>query len=139
MREILVKQWQLWCGSLLMVMMSSSCALHGTADNWNGLVNQAGKEVYLDSTTKVGFNFLMVIPGLGRTSLDGMVEEATKNISKQNGNFVRVIQGSTENYWYGFPPFTWIFTPVLSTLTVDYRQSAEAIRERTLDELIANT
>jgi hypothetical protein len=112
-----------------MALGLGSCALHGTADEWNGLVNNDGRMVFLDSTTKVGLNFFVVIPGIGRTNLDGMVKEATANIREQNGNYIRVIQGSSENYWYGLPPLTWIFTPVISTLTVEYRPSSAALRK----------
>ena len=125
--EDVMKQWPLWCICLVMVLMSGSCALHGTADEWNGLVNVDGKKVYLDSTTKVGFNFFVVIPGLGKTNLDGMVKEATKSISEKGGNYLRVVQGSSENYWYGLPPLSWIITPVISTLTVEYRPSRETL------------
>ena len=39
---------------------------------------------------------------------------------EQGGDNVRVFQAATENYWYGFPPFTWIVTPVISTVAADY-------------------
>ena len=102
-------------------LMLCSCATHGTADHWNDLVGQSGDPVHLDSTTKVGFNFLVIIPFAGRNNIDGMVREATRNIREKGGDYVRVIQGDSENYWYGLPPFTWILTPVVSTLVVEYR------------------
>lgn len=114
---------------LLVPVLCGSCALHSTANEWNGLVDKSGKPVHLDSTTKVGFNFLIVLPFAGRTNLDGMVNDATKNIKKLGGNYVRVIQGNSENYWYGFPPFTWIITPVVSTLVVEYQPTEEALEE----------
>jgi hypothetical protein len=119
--------WLLLCA---LSFAGCSCAMHGTANEWNGLVGAAGDPVYLNTTSKVGFNLLVVLPFLGDTKLGGMVDEATRNIRRQGGDYVRVIQGSTENYWYGFPPFTWIVTPVISSLVVEYRPSEKTLLEQ---------
>jgi hypothetical protein len=124
-----MRQSMLWCFVSAMLFLGSSCAMHGKADQWNSLVGAAGDPVYLNTTTKVGFNLLVVIPFLGDTNLGGMVNDATKNIRQQGGNYVRVVQGNTENYWYGLPPFTWVITPVVSSLVIEYKPSEEALRE----------
>jgi hypothetical protein len=36
---------------------------------------------------------------------------------------VRVIQTTSENYWHGFPPFTWFVTPVITDVAVEYEPS----------------
>jgi hypothetical protein len=103
--------------------------MHGAVHEWNGLVGAGGDPVRLDTTTKVGFRFLVVIPFVGDMSLGSMVEQATKNIRQQGGNYLRVIQSNSENYWFAFPPFTWIVTPVVSSLVVEYRPSEKALLE----------
>ena len=110
-----------------MPFLGCSCAMHGAVTQWNGLVGAAGDPVYLNTTTKVGFNLLVVLPFLGNTDLGAMVGEATKNIRKQGGDYVRVVQASTENYWYGLPPLTWVVTPMVSSLVVEYRPSETAL------------
>ncbi len=57
---------------------------------------------------------------IGNNSIDGMVDELTSKIAEAKGNNVRIVQGSNENYWYGFPPLTWILTPVLTTVSAEY-------------------
>ena len=58
-----------------------------------------------------------------------MVDDLTANVAEIEGDRVRIVQGSSENYWYGFPPFTWIITPVVSTLTAEYQPSAAELAE----------
>ncbi len=79
-----------------------------------------GKPVYVKSTTNVGVNGAVFIPLIGSTNIDRMVADLTKEIAEENGNNVRLIETDTEIYWYGFPPFTWIVTPVVTTVTADY-------------------
>ena len=116
------------CASaLLLTALASGCAFHTTAKKWNGAMGPDGEPVYYTSTTKVGLNFLVVVPFLGDTGIGGMVDDLTENVSEEDGSNIRIVQGSSENYWYGFPPFTWILTPVVSTLSADYQPAAEML------------
>ena len=54
-----------------------------------------------------------------------MTRDLTEEIKEQGGNEVRIVQGDTESYFYGWPPFTWIVTPVVSTVAAEYLPSAE--------------
>jgi len=38
---------------------------------------------------------------------------------------VRIVEGTAESYFYGWPPFTWIVTPVLSTVSAEYTPDPE--------------
>ncbi len=107
------------------MMLLAGCAFHSTARDWNGLLGEDEKPAYYKTTTKVAFNLLVIIPFLGDDSIDGLVEDLTEDIKEEKGNRVRIVQGSTENYWYGFPPFTWFVTPVVSTVAAEYRPDKE--------------
>jgi len=122
-----MQRWTFLSGVFLIPLVCGSCVIHGTADHWNGLVNADGHPAYLNTTTKLGFKLLVVIPFLGKTDLDGLVKDATADIAEQRGDYIRVVQSTSENYWYGLPPLTWIVTPVITTLTVEYRPSAQAL------------
>ena len=99
---------------------SSGCAFSSTAKQWNTLVGPQGKPVFYKATTKVGFQLLIIIPFLGDMGIDGLVDDLTKEIKAEEGDTVRIVQGTSENYWYGFPPFTWGLTPVISTVAAEY-------------------
>ena len=110
--------------SLCLALTLGACTFHSTATHWNGRLGPNGEPVYVKSSTNVGFNLGIVLPLLGSTEIDAMVSDLTGEIAAEQGDTVRIIESSSENYWYGFPPFTWIFTPVITTVTADYEPSA---------------
>lgn len=116
------KRWVLFAGLLFMF---TGCAFHSTSKNWSGLMGIDGKPAYYKKTSKVAFNLFVMVPLLGNISVDGMVEDLTEAIAEENGNNVRIVQGGSENYWYGFPPFTWILTPVVTTVSAEYTPNSE--------------
>ncbi|MCA8977444.1 MAG: hypothetical protein KDC98_22165 [Planctomycetes bacterium] len=115
--------------SLLLPLLTlpSACSFHSVATHWNGRVGADGYPIYIRTVTNIGMNMAVVVPVLGNTSIDEMVREATDPIAEKNSDHVRVIETSSENYWYGFPPFTWIITPVITNLSVEYRPSSAEI------------
>ncbi len=115
------------CGLLalsLLLSLGQSCAFHSHASQWNGRVGANGKAVKLTTATKVGLKFLVILPFLGNMEIGGLVNDLTDTIKEDGGDNVRVFQAASENYWYGFPPFTWIITPVISTVAADYEAPA---------------
>lgn len=116
-------------GLLLLPVLATGCAFHTTAEEWNGRVGADGKPIYFTSTTQVGANLLIIIPFLGRLAIDGMVEELTAEIRQKGGDHIQIVQGDSENYWYGFSPFTWIVSPVVSTLAAEYQPTEEQFRK----------
>ena len=116
-------------GTLALALCGTGCAFHTTATEWHGRVGADGKPIYFTSATQVGCNLLIIIPFLGDLAIDGMVDELTEEIRQNGGDNISIVQGSSENYWYGFSPFTWIVSPVVSTLAAEYRPSPEQFKE----------
>lgn len=115
-------RWVLLVGLMLVF---SGCAFHSTSKNWNGLKGIDGKPAYYKKTSKVAFNLFIVVPFLGNVGIDGMVADLTEDIAQEKGDRVRIVQGGSENYWYGFPPLTWILTPVITTVSAEYTPDPE--------------
>jgi hypothetical protein len=113
----------------LLLSALPSCAFHSTATEFNRRVGVDGYPVFYTTTTKAGAKLFIAVPFLGRMGIDGMVNDMTREIASRDGDRVRIVQGSTENYWYGFPPFTWIITPVVSTMNAEYRPSEAEMLE----------
>lgn len=109
--------------------LATGCSLHSTATDWNGVVGMNGQPIHVRTTTNIGLNLGIVLPVLGNTSIGEMIDESTAEIARTGSNKVRVYQTTAENYWYGFPPLTWIFTPVITTVSVDYEPSAQELEE----------
>ena len=108
---------------LSLALLASACSFHSTATHWNGLRDIDGKPIFVKSTTNIGFNLLIILPLFGNTTLDAMIDETTAEIAEQGGNRVRVIQSGSENYWYGWSPFTWILSPVVTDVSLEYEPS----------------
>lgn len=107
-------------GSLALLAVLAGCTFHSSATHWNGIVGRDGKPIFVKATTNVGLNLAILIPIFGSTSIDEMMDESTREIASKGSNFVRVIETSSENYWYGVPPITWFVTPVITTVNVEY-------------------
>jgi len=104
----------------------TGCTFTSTANRWNGLVGENNKPTWVKTDTNVGVNLLIFIPFLGSSALPKQIDEVTKKIAEEKGNTVRMVESTTENYWYGFSPFTWIITPVVTTVAAEYEPAPGA-------------
>lgn len=117
------------CFFAVLAFMFGECAFHSTSKNWHGLMGIDGNPAYYKKTSKVAINLFIVVPVMGNVNVDGMLEDLTEAIAEEKGNRVRIVQGGSENYWYGFPPFTWILTPVITTASVEYTPNPETYNQ----------
>jgi hypothetical protein len=113
--------------SLTLCILLGGCTLPSTANHWNSRVGPDGESIYVKSHTNVGFNLFVGIPLFGSTTLPAEIDLLTHEIADEGGDKVRMIESSTENYWYGLPPLSWILTPVITTVTADYHPSPEVL------------
>ncbi|MEZ6037657.1 MAG: hypothetical protein R3F29_09260 [Planctomycetota bacterium] len=116
---------------LCSLLATTACSFHSTATHWNGMRDADGKPVFVKTTTNIGFNLLIILPILGNTTIDSMLDETTKAIASEGGSRVRVIQSGSENYWYGWSPFTWVITPIVTDVALEYEPSKAAFDEAT--------
>jgi hypothetical protein len=113
----------------LVLAMTTACSFHSVATHWNGRIGHDGHPVYVRQVTNVGVNLAIIVPLFGNITIDDMIDESTFAIADKGSDHVRVIESSSENYWHGFPPFTWFLTPVITEVTVEYRPSEQEIAE----------
>jgi hypothetical protein len=111
----------------LAALALGGCTFSSTANHWNGRVGSDGRPVYVKTHTNIGFNLLIIIPLLGRTSLPTEIDKLTDEVCEEKGDNVRMVESSSENYWYGFAPVTWVITPVITTVSTEYHPSAEVL------------
>ena len=108
-------------------LLLAGCSFHSTATHWNGRIGADGAPIFVQTTTNVGLNALIVLPLLGSTTIDAMLDVTTGEIAARDSDRLRVIQTDSTNYWFGFPPFTWILTPVITDVAVEYQPSAQEL------------
>ncbi len=124
---------------LVLAACLGSCTFYSTATHWNTRVGPNGKPVFYRSATRFGLNLLILLPFLGRTDIDRMIDTATANVAADGGDVVRVVQAESENYWYGFSPLTWLITPVISTVDVEYEPSPQELEKARAEEAAEKT
>lgn len=99
----------------------SGCTLHSSAKVWNGVVGPDGVPVYVHTTTNVGMNLGIFLEALGNTELESCIDTMTAAIRDEDGDHVRLVETSGLNLWFVFPPMSFLFTPVVTTTTAEYR------------------
>ena len=105
----------------------AACVSHNTARKWNGHVDANGKPVFLQTSTFWGCHFCVALPWFGKTTIDEMVDVSTAKIRPEDGSNLKVIETEFYNGWAAVPPFTFLFTPVMTVVTIEYQPTAEAI------------
>jgi len=123
--------------ALAPLTLTGACSFYGTATHWHGRLDPQGKPVFVKTATNIGINLAVVLPVLGNTTMDEMIDVTTAEIAKMESDGVRVIQTSSENYWYGFPPFTWIITPVITEVSMEYNPSPREFGQMDTDQQAA--
>lgn len=113
--------------SLLLAL--AGCTLHSTATHWHGRTGPDGQPLFVRTTTIYGLNLLFVLPLLGDTRTDNLVDAATERLAGDDSNRVRVVETESANYWYAIPPLTWLVTPVVGSVSIEYTPSAKELAD----------
>lgn len=89
------------------------------AQNYNGLTTPHGNATYL-STSKYALHFLFgVFPFLGDATITQTVADFTSAAKEEGASQVRIVQSNKNNWWFIFPPFTFLLTPVSANVAGD--------------------
>lgn len=83
--------------------------------------------MFLLTSTYWGANFGIGLPWFGNTTIDKMIEASTAQIRPEDGSNLQVIETECYNGWAAIPPLTWFVTPVMTTVSIVYRPSPQAL------------
>jgi uncharacterized membrane protein len=97
----------------------TGCAITSKATNFNGLKYVDGSVPVHINMTKVALHFLIVLPFIGDATLDGAVEEFTKEAIKAGAQRVRIVQSNETTLWWILPPLSFILTPRFTNVAGD--------------------
>lgn len=102
----------------------AGCSFHSTATHWHGRTDPDGRPVYVKATTNVGLNVFILLPLAGNTTIDAAFDATSAEIAEDGSDRLRIVQTWSSNYWYALPPVTWLFTPVITEVSIAYEPSA---------------
>lgn len=83
--------------------------------------------MFVQTSTFVGCKVFVLLDFLGDTSVDAMIDAASRRIAADAGGRLRLVETETNNYWYALPPLSWLFSPVLASVSIEYRPSPAAL------------
>ncbi len=109
--------------AVLFAASFAGCAFHSTATHWNGRTGPDGQPVFVTTTTIYGLNLLVLLPFVGDTRTDNLVDAATARIATAGSDRLRVVETESANYWYAIPPLTWLIAPVMGSVSIEYTPS----------------
>ena len=105
----------------------AGCAFHSTATRWNGHVGADGQRVFVQTSTYWGAHFCIALPWFGNTTVDKMIDVATARIRPEDGSRLRIVETEVYNGWAAIPPLTWLFTPMMTSVSIEYVPTAQAL------------
>lgn len=115
MRRNLIMSLSLAC----LVVLCAGCSRTLVATNFNGLSTPDGEPIAHVSTSNLAIHLLGSQPLVGNATLMGTMDDFTKAVKEENGTNVRVVQSKVFNWWFLFPPFSFVLTPVTSNVAGD--------------------
>lgn len=105
--------------AVVAIAILSGCGTTNVNMNYKGLDTVNGKSIAHVNTTVTACHLLGIWPIMYDASYTNTFNEFTKEAKRLNGNKVNVVESVTEKRWSVFPPFTWILTPVETTVAGD--------------------
>ena len=101
------------------MVLCTACSTTDVAKNFNGLSTPAGKPIGHLNTSTLALNLLITQPLIGDASLEGTVSDFTQAAKNQNASKVNIVQSKSYAWWWIFPPFSFILTPVSGNVAGD--------------------
>ncbi len=97
----------------------TGCAVTKHAKDFNGLTTPDGDAYHLN-TSKYALHFLFgFFPLIGDASIEQTVSDFTTAAKEDGASQVRIVYSDKFNWWFIFPPFTFLLTPVSTTVIGD--------------------
>lgn len=101
------------------IALLSGCGTTNVDMNYKGLDTPNGKPIAYVNTTVTACHFLGTWPMMYDASYTNTFNEFAKEAKRLNGTKVNVNESLSSKTWGAFPPFTWLFTPVQTTIAGD--------------------
>lgn len=82
--------------------------------------SMTGAKAHLN-TTGVGLRFLFIQDLIGTPTIDGALNGLEAEAQKHSAKNVRIVQSSSSNLWWIFPPFSIFINPIITNIAADIK------------------
>jgi len=107
---------------LCVVFLISGCTTSSVDCDFNGMTTTNGKAIAHVNTTSVAITLFGEVPLGGDPNLKHTFSAFITEARRLKATKVRIVNSSIEKGWANFIPITWIFVPVVSTVSGDIYQ-----------------
>ena len=93
----------------------AACSTTTVGTKFNGIATSDGSPRVFQNTTNYAIHLGMgYYPVLGNGTVEGSINSFTDEARKNGGTKADITNMSANNFWYIFPPFTFLITPVVT-------------------------
>ncbi len=107
-----------------LVMALNGCASTARVTDFKGLSTPEGTPVAHVYVSKTGLHLFGRIPLIGRSSIEDTARRFFVTARTLNGENVRIVYSNKTVWWFVLPPFTFILSPVTTTVSGDVLSTA---------------
>jgi len=105
---------------LVLVMgVTAGCSISNRATDFSGLKGMDGDKLTHVHTRNWAVNLFVAQPIIGDATLQNTVKSFTEEVKKTGATKVRIVNSSEKVFWWALPPFTFILTPVVTSVSGD--------------------
>lgn len=97
----------------------TGCASTKHAKDFNGLTTPDGNAYHLNTSKYALHFFFGLFPLIGDASIEQTVSDFTAAAKEDGAAQVRIVHSDKFNWWFIFPPFTFLLTPVSTNVIGD--------------------
>ncbi|MEE9346071.1 MAG: hypothetical protein V3U88_10745 [Methylococcales bacterium] len=114
-----IQKLSLTFACLTPLIFMSGCAITNHARDFSGLTTPYGEASHLN-TSKYALHILFgTYPLIGDASIEQTVADFTLAAKEDGASQVRIVQSDKMNWWFIFPPFSFLLTPVSTNVAGD--------------------
>jgi hypothetical protein len=105
---------------LVLVMgVAAGCSISSRATDFNGLKGITGDKITHIHTRNWAVNLFIAKPLWGDATLHNTVKDLTKEAKATGATKFSISDSSEKVFWWALPPFTFILTPVVTSVSGD--------------------
>jgi hypothetical protein len=103
----------------LLLFETAGCAGSSKMTDYEGMTTPYGRPLAHIHTTRVAFHLFTRFPLFGNASVHRATHDFMMQAKSLGATKINIDHTERVNYWFGFPPFTFLLTPVISSVSGD--------------------
>jgi len=108
---------------LAVLVLCTACVSTNVGTELNGMTDNDGEDFVHQETNLIGLHWVFgaLGPAIGDASFENAVNEFSAAASADGRSQSRITTSETSNWWWVFPPFSFILTPITSRVGGDVK------------------